>query len=186
MTRPEDAQLADRAGADAIGVVLFSDSPRSVEPKRAIEIFRAAGPYMGRVCVSHSHSRSEIDEILDLGPTAIQISYPHTCSKDRAVQIIRVVEPGKNLPMPGEADALIIDASQGKGKSFDPVFARNIISSTTLPVILAGGLQPDTVAEAVRLIRPYAIDVASGVEASPGIKDAGKVMSFVQNARLSS
>lgn len=141
---------------------------------------------MGRVCVSHTSSRSELEEILNLAPTAIQISYPHHCSAHRTVQVIRVIEPGMTLPNPEEADALIVDASQGKGKTYDPVFARDIMNITTLPVILAGGLCPDNVAEAVRNIQPYAVDVASGVEAAPGIKDPGKVRSFVQNARLSS
>lgn len=140
---------------------------------------------MGRVCVSHTSSRSELDEILNLAPTAIQISYPHTLPIHRTVQVIRVIEQGMKIPNPGDADALIVDASQGKGKIFDPVFAREIMNHTTLPVILAGGLRPDNVAEAVRTIRPYAVDVASGVETAPGIKDPEKVRSFVQNARLS-
>nr|WP_319540901.1 phosphoribosylanthranilate isomerase [uncultured Methanospirillum sp.] len=186
MTRPEDARTADYAGADAIGVVLFSDSPRSVEPRRAVEIFRAAGPYMGRVCVSHTSSRSELEEILQLCPTAVQISSHHTIPPDCNVQVIRVVEPGMELPGPEDTDALIVDASQGKGRAFNPDFFRSVINNTGLPVILAGGLRPDTVAEAVRSLCPYAVDVASGVETSPGVKDPEKIRSFVRNARLQS
>jgi phosphoribosylanthranilate isomerase len=157
-----------------------------VEPKRAAEIFRAAGPYMGRVCVSHTSSRSELDEIIGLCPTGIQISFPHSMPPDRTVQVIRVIEPGMDLPTSADTDALIVDASQGKGKSYDPAFARGIINQTKLPVILAGGLRPDNVSEAVRTVHPYAVDVASGVEISPGIKDPQKIRSFVQNARLQS
>ena len=90
------------------------------------------------------------------------------------------------LPTPTDADALIVDASQGKGKSYDPEFVRSVMNKTTLPVILAGGLRPDSVSEAVRMLHPYAVDVASGVEISPGIKDPVKVRSFIQNARLQS
>lgn len=157
-----------------------------MEPKRAAEIFRAAGPYMGRVCVSHTNSRSELDEIIELCPTGIQISFPHQLPSDRTIQVIRVVEPGMDLPTSIDTDALIVDASQGKGKSYDPGFARSVINQTTLPVILAGGLRPDNVSEAVRTVHPYAVDVASGVEISPGIKDPQKIRSFVQNARLQS
>ncbi|PWR71449.1 N-(5'-phosphoribosyl)anthranilate isomerase [Methanospirillum lacunae] len=186
ITRPEDARTVDQAGADAIGVVLFSDSPRSVEPEQAAEIFRAAGPYMGRVCVSHTSSRSELEEILQLCPTAIQISNPHPMPSDRTVQVIRVIEPGMDLPTSVDTDALIVDTSQGKGKPYDPGFARSVMNKTTLPVILAGGLRTDNVAEAVRTLHPYAVDVASGVEISPGIKDPQKIRSFIQNARLQS
>jgi len=158
-----------------------------VDPDQAAAIFRAAGPYMGRVCVSHTRSRTDLAEILALGPTAIQISYPHEISSsDQPVQVVRVIEPGMNVPGPDNADAVIVDASQGRGKVFDPVFAREIMQRTTLPVILAGGLNPDNVARAVREIRPYAVDVASGTESSPGIKDPEKVRLFIHNARLSS
>ncbi|MFH0968120.1 MAG: phosphoribosylanthranilate isomerase [Methanobacteriota archaeon] len=183
ITRPEDAHLADIMGSDAIGVVLYSDSPRSVEPRRAAEIFQAAGPYMGRVCVSHTRSRSDIQDMLDLCPTAIQISYPHLIPRDRKVQVIRVIEPGMSIPSDKDTDALIVDASQGKGKAYDPFYVREIMGKTSLPVILAGGLHPGNVADAVSTIRPYAVDVASGIEISPGIKDPAKVRAFVQNAR---
>jgi phosphoribosylanthranilate isomerase len=154
-----------------------------VEPEQAAEIFQAAGPYMGRVCVSHTKSSADIQKMMNLCPTAIQISYPHKLPRNRKVQVIRVVEPGTDVPTEDDADALIVDTSQGKGKTYDPVFIREIMGKTTLPVILAGGLHPDNVAEAVRMIRPYAVDVASGIETAPGIKDPAKVLAFVQNAR---
>jgi phosphoribosylanthranilate isomerase len=183
ITRPEDAHLADQLCVDAIGVVLFSDSPRSVEPEQAKRIFAQAGPYMGRVCVSHTTSRSDLDEMLCISPTAIQISHPHTVSKSRTIQVIRVIEPGMEIPSGHDTDAIIVDASQGKGKMYDPVYVREIISQTALPVILAGGLNPGNVCDAIRSCRPYAVDVASGIEIKPGIKDPDKFRAFVQNAR---
>lgn len=164
-------------------MVLFSDSPRSVEPKTAEAIFRAAGPYIARVCVSHTKSRSELDEMISLHPTAIQISHPFQLPIDMPVQVVRVIEPGVAIPKAGEADAVIVDASQGKGRAFDASFALSVISKTTLPVILAGGLTPDNVADAIQTVRPYAVDVASGIEISPGIKDPEKIRAFVHNAR---
>jgi len=151
-----------------------------VSVQRAAAIFRAAGPYMGRVCVSHTSSSQDLAQMLTLQPTAIQISHPHTLPTNRPYQVIRVIQPGD--PLPGDADAVIVDASMGKGALYDHDYAQSIISMSTIPVILAGGLTPDNVKEAVRL-RPYAVDVASGVESSPGIKDANKVMAFVKNAR---
>ncbi len=135
---------------------------------------------MGRVCVSHTHSYEELEEILALHPTAIQISYPHALPRSRTYQVIRVIKPGD--PIPESADAVIIDASMGQGTLYDPDYAKTIIAMSPIPVILAGGLSPDNVQDAVRL-RPYAVDVASGVESSPGIKDAAKVLAFIKNAR---
>ena len=102
----------------------------------------------------------------------------------RAVQVVRVIEPGMTVPDNTDTDAIIVDASQGKGKMYNPDFARETMSRTDLPVILAGGLNPDNVAEAVKTIRQYAVDVSSGIEKSPGIKDPAKVRAFVQNARV--
>ena len=138
---------------------------------------------MGRVCVSHTSSDQELAQMLTLQPTAIQISHPHILPSYRPYQVIRVIQPGD--PVPGNADALIVDASMGKGTLYDHDYAQSIISMSKIPVILAGGLNPDNIKEAVRL-RPYAVDVASGVESSPGIKDARKVMAFVKNAREAS
>lgn len=157
-----------------------------MDPDQAAAIFRAAGPYMGRVCVSHTGSHTDLEEMLTLSPTAIQISKPLRISRPYQVKIVRVIEPGMPVPDPSDTDAVIVDASQGKGKRYDPAYAREIISRTPLPVILAGGLNPENVAEAVRTIRPYAVDVASGTESSPGIKDPEKVRAFIQNARSSS
>lgn len=148
--------------------------------KEAKEIFRAAGPYMGRVCVSHTVSIQDLALMLTLQPTAIQISHPHTLPVHRPYLVIRVIQPGD--PVPESADAVIVDSSMGKGTPYDHEYAKKIISMSEIPVILAGGLNPENIREAVGL-RPYAVDVASGVESSPGIKDAKKVLRFVKNAR---
>ena len=139
---------------------------------------------MGRVCVSHTSSVEELGRILDLHPTAIQISYPHVIPDDRTFQVIRVIKPGD--PIPTSADAVIVDASMGKGTLYDPTYAQEVITMSPIPVILAGGLNPENVIEAVRTLRPYAVDVASGIESAPGVKDTQKVLEFVKNAREAS
>ncbi|MDD1723667.1 MAG: phosphoribosylanthranilate isomerase [Methanospirillum sp.] len=181
ITRPEDARIAEKAGADAIGVVMFSDSPREVDVATAASIFRAAGPFMGRVCVSHTGSPDDLSRMLDLNPTAVQISSPLAVPKERTFQVIRVIEPGDGIPE--DADALIIDASRGSGRLYDQSYVSDVMNSTSLPVILAGGLTPENVRKAIRSIRPYAVDVASGVESAPGIKEQTKVFEFVKRAK---
>jgi phosphoribosylanthranilate isomerase len=175
--------MAERAGADAIGVVVFSDSLREVSLKRAVEIFNAVGPFMARVCVSHTTSMDEINEIISLDPTAIQVSFPHLIPENTRVQVIRVIKPGD--PVPLSADAVIVDESHGEGRLFDMRYALEIREKCNKPLILAGGLNPQNVAGAIKTIRPYAVDVASGVESEPGVKDPVKVYEFIKNAKVS-
>jgi len=181
ITRPEDALHAEREGADAIGVILFSDSPRCVRPERAEEIFHSVGPFTATVAVTHTTSGEELDRIIALRPAAIQISHPFTFSKSPPVRVLRVVKPGD--PLPGDADAIVVDGSRGTGRPYDLRFARDAVERSRVPVILAGGLTPGNVADAIRAVRPYAVDVASGVEIRPGIKDPEKVTGFIRAAR---
>jgi phosphoribosylanthranilate isomerase len=181
ITRPGDAVHAMEAGADAIGVILFSDSPRCVNPERALEIFTSVGPFTTTVAVTHTKSRRELNRILALRPCAVQVSHPFSFPARPAAKILRVVRPGGMIP--GDADALVVDQSMGTGTPYDPGFARELVRSSPVPVILAGGLTPENVAEAVRSIRPYAVDVASGVEVRPGVKDPARVTAFIRAAR---
>jgi phosphoribosylanthranilate isomerase len=181
ITRVEDALHAERAGADAIGVILFSDSPRCVSPGRAREIFGSVGPFTTTVAVTHTRSRRELDRVIALRPGALQISRPFNFPATPPARILRVVRPGE--PLPREADALVVDQSHGTGSPYDPGFALEMVRRSPVPVILAGGLTPENVAGAIRGIRPYAVDVASGVEVRPGIKDPSRVTAFVRAAR---
>lgn len=121
--------------------------------------------------------------MLDLNPAAVQISSPLIVPKERMVRVIRVIEPGESIP--DDADALIVDASRGRGRLYDRSFVSEVMNGTSLPVILAGGLTPENVREAVRSVRPYAVDVASGVESAPGVKEQTKVFEFVKRAKES-
>jgi phosphoribosylanthranilate isomerase len=181
ITKAEDARQGEEAGADAIGVILFSDSPRCVTPERAEEIFASVGPFSTTVAVTHTKSRKDLNRILALRPGAIQISHPFTFAVRPQAKVLRVVKPGATLP--GDADGLVMDQSLGTGTLYDPGFARELVRCSPVPVILAGGLTPGNVAEAIRSVRPYAVDVASGVEVRPGVKDPARVAEFIRAAR---
>ncbi len=179
ITKKEDALAAEAAGADAIGVILFSDSRREIDTEEAMEIFQALKPSTVKVCVTHTTSHEDLLTILKIDPDAIQVSHPLTVPGD--VCVVRVLEPGQSIP--DDVDAVIIDSSRGHGRLFDAEYARHVTQKSTVPVILAGGLTPDNVCEAIRLVRPFAVDVASGVESAPGIKDPEKVRRFIAAVR---
>jgi phosphoribosylanthranilate isomerase len=182
ITRVEDALFAEKAGADAIGVVMYSPtSRRSVPDAKAREIFHALGPFVTRVVVTHTESESDLEKILALGPDAIQISHPFVFGKNPGVRVLRVI--GRGDAVPADCDAVIVDESMGAGKTFDRDFAKTVMKTATVPVILAGGLTPENVGAAIREIRPWAVDVASGVETEPGIKDHTKIAAFIRAAR---
>jgi phosphoribosylanthranilate isomerase len=180
ITSPADALLAEAAGADAIGVVLFSASPRCVTPESARDIFDAV-PALTRVCVTHSTEPGELGSICTIRPDALQISCQACVPMECRARIIRMVGPAD--PLPPEADALIVDGSHGRGQRFDQTFACTIVRTARVPVYLAGGLSPENVGAAIRAVRPHGVDVASGVEHEPGRKDPVKVRAFVAAAR---
>jgi len=183
ITRPEDARFVEQEGADAIGVVVFSDgvSKRVVGEERAREIFDSVGPFIIKVAVSHTKSDDELRRIIALRPHAIQISHPFKFNEDPGVAVIRVI--GRGEPLPEDCDAVIVDDSHGRGREYDPSYAFDAVQRSKIPVILAGGLSPVNVGEAIRSVQPYAVDVASGVEYSPGIKDHEKVKAFIAACR---
>lgn len=182
ITSPEDARYAEACGADAIGVVVFSPaSKRSVTPEQAREIFEAVGPFTTTVAVSHTASPEDLEQILALHPHAIQISHPFVFREKPGAKVIRVI--GRNDPLPTDGDAIMVDESHGRGKNFDLTYARDAVQRSGLPVILAGGLTPENVADAIRQVHPYAVDVASGIETAPGIKNHRKIAAFIAAAR---
>ncbi len=181
ITRPEDARAAIEAGADAVGVVMASDSPRSCEIERARAVFAAVPPGVLRVVVSHTDSAEGLAACLAAGPDAVQLSQPLAVPPSAGVAVIRVVGPGDAVP--GDCAIVIVDASHGRGRLYDPAYAREVTATSPVPVLLAGGLSPDNVGAAVREVRPFGVDVASGVEAAPGVKDHERVRAFVRAAK---
>ena len=183
ITRPEDAQFAEKEGANAIGVVVFSDgiSKRAVGEEKAREIFDAVGPFTLTVAVSHTRSEDDLKRILALRPHAVQLSHPFIFDDDPGVAVIRVI--GRGDPLPEDCDAIIVDDSHGKGRDYDPSYACDEVRRSKIPVILAGGLTAVNVEKAIRHVHPYAVDVASGVEQSPGVKNREKVRAFIAACR---
>jgi phosphoribosylanthranilate isomerase len=182
MTSVRDALLAVAAGADAIGVVLASPSPRSVSPEVAREIFAAVSPFATTVAVTSTGRPEDVPALLFSRPDAVQVPADLPLPPDAGVRVIRMLSPGDALR--GDCDAVIVDNSHGTGRAFDPEYARACVAASPVPVILAGGLTPHNVADAILAVRPYAVDVASGVEAAPGIKDERLMRAFVKVCRM--
>ena len=193
ITCVEDALKASRCGADVLGFVFYPPSPRSVAPEEVEFIVRRLPPYVLRVGVfvnTPAHEMSRVARLCGLDALQLHDTPPDVRRSVRGRwRIIRVIsiQEGKTLEAADEdADAILLDAHVdglhgGTGRTFDWTAVRNI--ETRLPIILAGGLKPENVAEAIRVARPYCVDVASGVESRPGAKDAERMCRFIQVAK---
>lgn len=180
ITREEDALLAISSGAWAVGVVVCSQSGRSIPLSKAARIFRAVEGTALTVAVSHSKKEGDLERILAIMPDAVQISHPLRID-DGDILLFRVVRRGD--PIPSDCDAIVLDESHGRGIPLDIAFARELTEASPVPVILAGGLDPGNVDRVIRQLHPYAVDVASGVESAPGVKDPVKVKAFIGACR---
>ena len=194
VTRVEDALAAAHHGAHAIGLVFYKPSPRYVDPDTAARIVRALPPFVTPVGLFVDAPESEVREIAQRA--RIQLIQFHgsetpalcACIGLPYMKAVRV-RPGVDLLQYARdfesAQALLLDAYQeglhgGTGATFDWAL---IPPSLPLPIVLSGGLDPDNVRDAVRTVRPWAVDVSSGVEASKGIKDEAKIAAFIQGVR---
>jgi len=191
-TSLEDALLAVDAGADAVGFV-FAESPRRVEPA-AVKCMVADLPESVEKVGVFVNERAEcVMEIArETRLTGAQIhGLSEKATFGRGLKITAVVSPVElaSVPLRPFVARLMVDtggARGGTGKTFDwsavaPSF--NELRAHGLKLIVAGGLTPDNVAEAIRILRPWGVDVVSGVEAAPGRKDPGKVRAFIAAAR---
>lgn len=193
ITNLEDALTAVQAGADALGFVFCSASPRNVTPELAAEIIRQLPPFVQTVGLFVNESLATVNETADrCGLDIVQLhgeELPDFCAavKRRTVKAFRVKDANSLESMESyPTAAYLLDAWSpvahgGTGHSFNWDIAAD--AAARLPIILAGGLTPDNVAAAVQQVRPYAVDVSSGVEAAPGKKDAALVREFIQKAR---
>lgn len=194
ITRVEDAVAAARLGADAVGLVFYSGSPRAVTCDKAREIAAALPPFVAKVGLFVNAGHAAINEILQSVPLdVIQFhgdEEPADCtlySKPyiKAVKMHPDVNVRQQASKYAAAAALLLDTYQegrhgGTGQTFD--WSR-IPEDLHKPLILAGGLTPANVAEAVMRTRPYAVDVSGGVETGKGIKDARKMAEFIREVR---
>lgn len=191
ITRPEDAKTVASCGADAIGLVFYPPSPRNVSAEQAGKIINSLPPFVTTVGLFVDAAEIEVRSTLERVPLDLlqfhgDESEAYCSSFGRPyVKAIRMAE-GVDLAAESarfhSASALLLDSFQkgipgGTGHAFD--WAR-IPEGLDKPVILAGGLEPDNVEAAIRTVRPYAVDVSSGVEAAKGIKDADKIIAFMR------
>ena len=192
ITRLEDALAAARLGADALGFNFWPRSKRYVAPAVARAIVRNLPSFVTAVGVFVDPSRDEVLRARDAsGVTVVQLhgdEPPELCASLPlpVVKAIRVAD-GRSLAQLAsyEVQAFLLDAPSagygGSGKTFDWDLVAEVASE--LDVILAGGLAPENVADAVAAVGPWAVDVASGVESSPGVKDAERMRRFIEAAR---
>lgn len=191
VARPEDAVAAEAAGADAIGLIFAPASKRRVDVERAREIAAAAGPLLVRVGVfadaaeatilaAVEAARLDVVQLHGDEPDALAERLRPRVRVVRAVRFRPGLEPSAFDGRP--FDGVLLDGLRpGHGEAFDWRAAAAWRGHPRL--LLAGGLRPDNVAEAVRALRPYAVDVASGVEAAPGVKDPEALAAFVRAVR---
>jgi phosphoribosylanthranilate isomerase len=193
ITRLEDALEAARAGADAVGFVFHRESPRYISPLNAGRIARALPPFLTTVGVFVDVPREEVSDTLHVaGLDVVQLhggESPDYCLYfPRVIKALRVRDRADIQGLSEYScvsafllDAYSEDAHGGTGKSIDREIAKEVASAHR--IVLAGGLAPDNVADAVRQVRPYGVDVSSGVESAPGLKDHEKISLFIKNAR---
>jgi phosphoribosylanthranilate isomerase len=194
ITSPVDATAAAEFGADAIGLVFYAPSPRAVSVARAREIIAAVPPFVTVVALFLDAETEAVREVLESMPVDLLQFHgresPAYCTAFNRRYI-------KALPMAGNADAaavaraherasgFLVDShalgeAGGTGRVFD--WGR-IPPGLSAPLILAGGLNPDSVGDAVSRVAPYAVDVSSGVESAPGVKDHAKMRAFIDEVR---
>ena len=194
ITNIPDALAACEAGADALGFMMWERSPRAVSVEAAAAIVRALPPFVIKVGVF-------VDAPTDLvyrgiGECSLNVLQFHGDeSPEYCVQFglmsmkafrIRDARSLESLPS-YKTDAWLLDAHSpgkpgGTGERFDWALAAQA-RELGRPIFLAGGLTPENVAEAVQAVRPYAVDVSSGVESAPGLKDHQKIIAFIRNAK---
>lgn len=194
ITRPEDALAAARAGAHAIGLVFYAPSPRCVTPAKAAEIIRALPPFVTAVALFVDAGEEEVRATLRQAPVGLLQFHgaetPAFCRQFGRPYIKTVkMKPGVDLLQYArdyhDAKALLLDTyvdglEGGSGVAFDwGLIPRGL----PLPVILSGGLTAENVVDAVRRVRPIAVDVSSSVESAKGVKDARKIAAFIKGVR---
>ncbi len=191
ITRPQDGEAAVRHGADAIGLVFYPPSPRAVTIEQAQRIVRGLPPFVTVTALFVNAEEAAIREVL----SAVSIDLlqfhgdesPEACARygRRWIKAVRMrggVDPVVESARYHEAVAVLFDAY----RSGQPGGTGEVFDWTRIPpelanrVILAGGLAPENVAEAIQRVRPYAVDVSGGVEREKGVKDAAKIEAFMR------
>ena len=193
ITRPGDARAAAEAGADAIGLVFYPKSPRYLSTEKAVEIRDALPPFVQSVALFVNPDAAQVAQVIGrVHPGMLQFhgdEPPEFCAQFglpfvKACRVRDGVDPLAYLKPYARAAAWLLDSFVpeygGVGESFDWSLAP---SQRERPLILSGGLDRANVARAIQAVRPWGVDVSSGVESAKGIKDAGKMSAFVAEVR---
>jgi phosphoribosylanthranilate isomerase len=194
-----DATIA--AGADMVGFMHFQRSSRHVSIEELAGLISAARGQIESCVVLVNPDNSCVAEVAALGPDWIQLHGPESPHRVEAIRAEAGVEIMKALPIGSAedvahvadfveiADRILVDAKPPKGADrpggLGETFDWNLLKALdpSIPFMLSGGLTPETVAEAIRTVRPFGVDVSSGVESAPGVKDKRLVEAFIRNAR---
>lgn len=195
ITNLEDALAAVECGADAVGFIFYKKSPRFITPKKAAEIILALPPFVTTIGIFVDESAAAISStIVETGIGVVQLhgdEPPESCScSRRIIKAIRVKSLDSLAPLEGfkgRVSAYVLDTYTpdklgGTGTIFNWDIA--VEAKQFGRVILAGGLTPENIVEAIRHVRPYGVDVCSGVEASKGKKDLKKLKLFIERAKM--
>ena len=193
MTRLDDVALAADLGVDAVGLIFVPRSPRSLDLAQARRLREAVPAFVSSVALVMDAEPAMVGEIAQrLRPSLLQFhgaEEPADCARHGLpfLKAIPMAEPSHAVAYAARyaaAAGFVLDShaaggAGGSGRSFD----WSAIPELARPILLAGGLTPENVFDAVRLVRPWAVDVSSGIESAPGIKDAAKMRRFVDAVR---
>lgn len=201
---PELLEATIAAGADMVGFMHFQRSPRHVTIEEVGDLISLARGRIQTCVVLVNPDNSCVAEVAALGPDWIQLHGPETPHRVEAIRAEAGVEIMKAMPIGSAedvahvadfaevADRILLDAKPpkgadrpgGLGDTFDWGLLKALDPS--IPFMLSGGLTPQTVADAIRTLRPFGVDVSSGVESAPGVKDKRLIEAFIRNARAAS
>lgn len=196
ITRPDDARLAAHLGADALGLVFYAGSKRAVSSEQAQQIRAVMPAFVALVGLFVNPTQKQVESVLsDVHLECLQFhgdESPEFCASF-AVPYLKALRMSPALPSAADvlevinhyptASAILLDAwdplqAGGTGKQFDWSLAAQCVQQSKVPIILAGGLDADNAALAIKQVRPWALDLSSGVESEPGIKDPQRLTAF--------
>lgn len=202
MTRPEDVKAAVDAGADAVGFVFFSKSRRGISPQQGRALREAVPAFVDVVALFVNPDPEYVQEVIEkVAPDLLQFhgtESPTDCERygRRYIRAFRVGGPGMETSEDvltrcrryDSASAWLFDSYSdgfgGSGEGFDLSLLSGVIkASDARPIVLAGGLNAQNVASNIRRLRPFAVDVSSGIEEGPGIKSADQMEAFLEAVR---
>ena len=196
ITREQDALAAATCGADAIGLVFYPQSPRYVGIEQAAQIARSVPPFITITGLFVNASRGVIEQVLNAVPIGLLQFHGQESNDEctghglpfiKSIAMRDDTDVMNSMTRYPDATAFLLDAWQpqthgGGGETFNWV---RVPARVPAPVILAGGLSPENVTRAIQTVRPYAVDVSSGVESEKGIKSADKISAFMKGVRHS-